>query len=202
MIDLYMFATPNCWKVSIMLEEMGLPYAVKWVKIREGEQNSPEYRAICPMGKVPVLVENGAAKTTVYGSPGILLYLADRADKLMPKSGKARAEVEEWLGFALTDLGMAINGRARFRNLQDAQYQSAIEVFEKDIDRCMKRMDERLGQSDYLAGAYSVADIAAIPFVGGPRREPERLAKFPNVRRWAEALEARPQVKKGLRTEP
>lgn len=199
MIDLYMFATPNCWKASIMLEEMGVPYNVRWVKIREGEQNTPEFRAICPIGKVPVLIED---KTTVYGSPGILLYLADKSEKLMPKSGKARAETEEWLGFSLTDLGMAVNGRARLRNLQDAKYQSAIDVFETDIDRCYKRMDERLANSDYLAGAYSVADIAALPFVGGPRREPERLAKFANVRRWVESLEARPQVKKGLRTEP
>lgn len=204
MIDLYMFATPNCWKVSIALEEMELPYTVHWTNIREGAQNTPEFRAISPIGKVPVIVDGGgdggAAK--VYSSPAILFYLAEKTGKLMPALGAARAEALEWTMFALSDIGMAFNGRNRFKFLLPEQDEYAIANFQGEIERYLALMDDRLADRQYLLGDYSIADIAAFPFMGGPRRDDELLARFPNVRRWVDAIEARPAVKKGLRTEP
>ena len=204
-----MFATPNCWKASIALEEMELAYTVHWIDIREGAQNAPEFRAISPIGKVPVIVDGdvdgssdgGAAR--VYGSSAILFYLAEKTGKLMPQGrGAARAEALEWTMFALSDIAMAFNGRNRFKFLLPEQDQYAIDNFQGEIERYLARMNDRLADRQFLLGDYSIADIAAFPFMGGPRRDDGLLAKFPGVRRWVDAIEARPAVKKGLRTEP
>ncbi len=204
MIDLYMFATPNCWKASIALEEMELPYTVHWINIREGAQNTPEFRAISTISKVPAIVDGsgdgGAAR--VYGSPAILFYLAEKTGKLMPASGAVRAEALDWTMFALSDIGMAFNGRNRFKFLLPEQDEYAIDVFQGEIERYLAYMNDRLADRQFLLGDYSIADIAAFPFMGGPRRDDELLARFPAVRRWVDAIEARPAVKKGLRTEP
>ena len=205
MIDCYMFATPNCWKVSITLEELELPYTVHWINIREDAQNTVEFKAISPIGKVPVIVDgdgNGEA-AKVYGSPAILFYLAEKTGKLMPQGGGAkRAEALEWTMFALSDIGMAFNGRNRFKFLLPEQDEYAINNFQGEIERYLALMEDRLADHQFLLGDYSIADIAAFPFLGGPRRDDELLAKFPSVKRWGDAIEARPATQRGLRTEP
>jgi GST-like protein len=205
MIDCYMFATPNCWKVSITLEELELPYTVHWINIREDAQNTVEFKAISPIGKVPVIVDgdgNGEA-AKVYGSPAILFYLAEKTGKLMPQGGGAkRAEALEWTMFALSDIGMAFNGRNRFKFLLPEQDEYAINNFQGEIERYLALMEDRLADHQFLLGDYSIADIAAFPFLGGPRRDDELLAKFPGVKRWVDAIEARPATQRGLRTEP
>jgi glutathione S-transferase len=205
MIDCYMFATPNCWKVSITLEELELPYTVHWINIREDAQNTVEFKAISPIGKVPVIVDgdgNGEA-AKVYGSPAILFYLAEKTGKLMPQGGGAkRAEALEWIMFAISDIGMAFNGRNRFKFLLPEQDEYAINNFQGEIERYLALMEDRLADHEFLLGDYSIADIAAFPFLGGPRRDDELLAKFPGVKRWVDAIEARPATQRGLRTEP
>jgi glutathione S-transferase len=205
MIDCYMFATPNCWKVSITLEELELPYTVHWINIREDAQKTVEFKAVSPIGKVPVIVDgdgNGEA-AKVYGSPAILFYLAEKTGKLMPQGGGAkRAEALEWIMFAISDIGMAFNGRNRFKFLLPEQDEYAINNFQGEIERYLALMEDRLADHEFLLGDYSIADIAAFPFMGGPRRDDELLAKFPSVKRWVDAIEARPATQRGLRTEP
>ena len=205
MIDLYMFATPNCWKTSIMLEEVGLPYTHHWINIRVGEQDAPDFRAISPIGRVPVLIDpdgDGDEPVNIYGSAAILFYLAEKTGRLMPSGGRERAEAWEWLMFSFSDIYMAFNGRNRFKFLLPEVDEYAVANFQGEIERYLAFMNDRLADREYLLGDYSIADIAAFPFMGGPRRDDELLAKFPGVRRWVDAIEARPAAQRGLRTEP
>ncbi len=197
MTDLYMFATPNCWKASIMLEEAGVPYTVKWINLRERQNVTPEFLAKCPIAKVPYLDDDGIG---VYSSAAILLYVAEKTGKLMPKSGKPRAEALEWLMFALTDLTNSWVYRNRFKNMLPEKDAYAIELFEKDHARILAHAEKRLADRAFLCGEFSAADIAAFPQVGGPYRDKELLKAYPNLTRWADAIEARPAVKRGLRT--
>lgn len=198
MAILHMFATPNCWKASIMLEEAGMDYSVNWINLRERENMSDAYRAKAPFGKVPCLEDDG---NNVYGSGAIILYVAEKAGKLMPAAGAARAEALDWFMYATTDLTNSWVYRNRFRNMLPEKDEYAIGLFEADHARALGHAEDRLGTNEYLCGdAITIADIAAFPQVGGPLRDGELLKDYPNLVRWADTLEARPRVQKGLIT--
>ena len=207
MMDLYMFMTANSWRCSIALEELELPFTVRWINLRERENMKPEYLAKNPLGRVPMIEDSDGPDGTpvsIYTSPAILIYAAEKAGRLFPVGGNARAVALEWLMFAVTDLGMAFDFRFRYETLLprrgDAPDPYAIEDTGGLVARYMTRAEQRLGEAEYFAGDYSIADIAVIPFVAGLRAEPEFLDPYPNVRRWADRVAARPAVQRGFRT--
>ena len=207
MMDLYMFMTANSWRCSIALEELELPFTVRWINLRERENMKPEYLAKNPLGRVPMIEDSDGPDGTpvsIYTSPAIVIYAAEKAGRLFPVGGNARAVALEWLMFAVTDLGMAFDFRFRYETLLprrgDAPDPYAIEDTGGLVARYMTRAEQRLGEAEYFAGDYSIADIAVIPFVAGPRAEPEFLDPYPNVRRWADRVAARPAVQRGFRT--
>ena len=209
MIDLYMFATGNSWRTSIALEELGLPYTVKWINLREGEQFKPPFQAKSPLGRLPVIEDHDGPDgkpMIVYSSPAILMYVAEKTGRLLPTKGRARATALEWLMFAVTDLGLAFDFRFRYQTMLprrgDAPDEYAIKDLQGLVDRYCARLDQRLAQSRYMADDYSIADIASIVFLGGPRADPALLSRYPNIRRWVDELTARPAVKRGFRLEP
>ncbi len=172
MIDLYMFMTANSWRASIALEDLEFPFAVKWINLRERENMKPEFLAKNPLGRVPMIEDSDGPDGTpvsVYTSPAILLYAAEKAGGLLPRRGDTPDP------YAIADTGAL-------------------------VERYMTRAEQHLGESEYFAGAYSIADIAVIPFVAGPRAEPAFLDPYPNVRRWADQVAARPAVQRGFRT--
>ncbi|HEY5607207.1 MAG TPA: glutathione S-transferase family protein [Alphaproteobacteria bacterium] len=199
MIDLYMFATPNCWRAAITLEELGVKYAVKWIDLMNRGNTAPEYLKKNPVAKVP-LIEDSETGAQVYGSLAIQLYLADRAGKLLPKSPKERGEALDWLMFVGTDLCNAMSNVTRFKLFVKPTNEEALKIFNDDVDRFLKVADERLHGRDWFCGDFSVVDIAAAAYLAGPRNVDAMLAKFPNVKRWSDKAKARPAVQRGLIT--
>lgn len=197
MITLYTFPTPNGWRASVALEEMGLAYDVRTIDLTKGEQLASDFLAINPLGKIPALVEDGEA---VFGSTAILYYLADTRGRLMPKDAAGRRHAHTWMAFAASDFGPTL-GAAYFFRFRTAEPQPvAIERFASETRRCYQALEGRLAVAEYLAGAeYSIADIASFAFVaGGAAARPDLFDERPNLRRWHDAIAARPAVQRGM----
>src|SRR4051812_10366789 len=198
MYDLYVFTTPNCWKTTILAEELGEKYNCKTVALPKHENQKPEYKQLSITGKVPAIYDHDT-QGSVYGSAAIVVYLADKYGKLLPKTGKARGEVLEWTMFAQTDLGVAFNTWNKFANRLPVKNQFAIDESWSEVARFAKTADERLGQAEFLGGKdYSIADISALPFVAGPRKNPKLMEEHRNLARWVAQCEARAGVKSGF----
>jgi len=200
MIQLYTWDTPNGKKVSIMLEEIGLPYEVHPVNLRQGEQMKPEYLAINPNNKIPAIIDTdgpGGKPFTLFESGAILMYLAEKTGKLWPQDLRKRYEVIQWLMFQMGGVG-PIFGQANFFFRLQEKVPYAIERFRKEALRLYNVLDKELGQREYLAGEYSIADIATYPWVWRHEVHQVKLEEFPNVKRWFDALSARPAVKRGM----
>jgi GST-like protein len=200
MIQLYTWDTPNGKKVSIMLEEVGLPYEVHPVNLRQGEQMKPEYLAINPNKKIPAIIDTdgpGGKPFTLFESGAILMYLAEKTGKLWPQDLRKRYEVIQWLMFQMGGVG-PIFGQANFFFRLQEKVPYAIERFRKEALRLYNVLDKELGQREYLAGEYSIADIATYPWVWRHEVHQVKLEEFPNVKRWFDALSARPAVKRGM----
>ncbi len=198
MYDLYVFTTPNCWKTTILAEELGEPYTCKTVTLAKHENQTPEFKKISPTGKVPAIVDHDTGGA-VYGSAAILVYLADKYGKFLPKSGKERGEVLDWAMFGLTDLGVAFNTWNKFANRLPVKNQFSIDESWNEVVRFFKAADEQLGKNEFLAGkSYSIADISIFPFVGGARKNAQLLDENKNLARWVAQMEARPGVKSGI----
>ncbi len=200
MIQLYTWDTPNGKKVSIMLEEVGLPYEVHPVNLRQGEQMKPEYLAINPNNKIPAIIDTdgpGGKPFTLFESGAILMYLAEKTGKLWPQDMRKRYEVIQWLMFQMGGVGPMFGQANFFFRLQE-KVPYAIERFRKEALRLYGVMDKELGQREYLAGEYSIADIATYPWVWRHEVHQVKLEEFPNVKRWFDALSARPAVKRGM----
>jgi GST-like protein len=206
MIDAYVFTTPNGFKALIGLEEFGLPYTTYWVDITKGQQMAPEFLAINPNNKIPAIVDRGGAdgKTvTVFESGAVLLYLAEKTGKLLPKSGPARYEALEWIFFNAAGPGPIIGQLGYFSKFAPEKVPPAIERFTKETERLLRVLDKRLEQVPYLAGEFSIADImnltwprAAKTFIGMD------LGAYPHLSRWITELEDRPAVKRALAMAP
>jgi GST-like protein len=198
MYDLYVFTTGNSWKTTILAEELGEPYKCHAVVLPKGEAQKPEFLKVSPLGKVPAIVDQDTGGS-VYGSAAIMVYLADKYGKFLPKAGKARGDALDWAMFSLTDLGVAFNVWNKFANRLPTKDQFAIDESWTEVARFVKAADERLAKNEYLAGSeYTIADMGSIPFLGGPRKNAKLLEGHKNVARWVAQLEARPGVQRGF----
>ena len=200
MIQLYTWDTPNGKKVSIMLEEIGLPYEVHPVNLQKGEQFTPEYLAINPNNKIPAIVDPdgpGGEPFKLFESGAILMYLAEKSGKLCPQETRKRYAVIQWLMFQMGGVGPMFGQANHFFRLQE-KVPYAIERFRKEALRLYGVLDKELGQREYLAGEYSIADIATYPWVWRHDVHQVKLEEYPNVKRWYDAIAARPAVKRGM----
>ncbi|MBK3778493.1 glutathione S-transferase [Azospirillum brasilense] len=202
MITLYTFASPNGQKASILLEELGLTYKVHKVDLVAGEGRQPDYLAVSPIGKIPAVVEDlpGGRKRRLFGSGAILLHYAERTGRLLPDDEDERAEAMSWLMLGVSDLGPSGLSKFRFAVMAPEKIPYAIDYFKGELQRIHAAMEERLGGSEYLAGGtYSIADLACFPFVAvAAKAEGNVLDRYPNLKRWHDAVAERPAVKRGM----
>jgi GSH-dependent disulfide-bond oxidoreductase len=200
MIDLYFFPTPNGQKVSIYLEEAGLPYNVIEVNIGKGEQFEPKFLEISPNNKIPAMVDHegpGGEPIAVFESGAMLIYLAEKTGKFMPGGVRGRTEVIQWVMFQMGTVGPMLGQANHFRNYAPEKLQYAIDRYTNESRRIFNVMDKRLSNHDYLAGDYSIADMAAWPWVV-TRKKSGELDEFANLSRWVNAIGERPAVKRGM----
>ncbi len=203
MIDLHTAATPNGFKVSIALEELALPYRVVPIDLRRGAQFAPDFLAISPNNKIPAIVDHDAADLALFESGAILVYLAEKTGKLLPKTGVARYAAFQWLFFQVGGTGPMLGQAHHFRNYAPEKIQYAIDRYTNEGKRLFGVLDRRLSAATYLAGdEYTIADIANLPWLVGYARLGIDIADFPHLGRWMEALKTRPAVQKGLATPP
>ena len=202
MIDLYYWPTPNGHKITIFLEETGLEYKVVPINIRKGEQFAPEFLKISPNNRMPAIVDSdgpGGKPFSLFESGAILLYLAEKTGKLMPSEMRARYRVVEWLMFQMANVGPMLGQAGHFRNAAPEKIPYAIERYTNESRRLFNVLDKRLAEASYVAGDYSIADIATYPWVvAALKAQPEQLDTRPNLKRWIDAISARPAVQKGM----
>lgn len=204
MIELYTWGTPNGHKASIMLEECRLPYELIPINIGSGAQNDLAFRAINPNGKIPAIVDHeDAERVTVIESGAILVYLAEKAGCLLPSQGQNRADAFAWTFWQVGGLGPMVGQWLHFLRAAPEPNRYAIDRYAKEVDRLLHVLELRLASADYLAGDYSIADVAnftwsraAIRFVEA--EEQGSASRYPAVRRWITTIEARPHVVAGL----
>jgi GSH-dependent disulfide-bond oxidoreductase len=201
MIDLYTWGTPNGRKVSIMLEELGLPYKTHAINIGKDDQFKPEFIAITPNSKIPAIVDpdGPGGKLPLFESGAILIYLAEKHGKFLPKDPRARAITMQWLMFQMGGVGPMFGQTHHFlRNAkEDVPY--GKQRYHAETKRLYGVMNKRLGEAKYLAGdEYTIADIATFPWVSRYEWHQVDLNEFPNVKRWFDEIAARPAVKKGM----
>ena len=202
MIDLYTWTTPNGRKVSIMLEELALPYRVHPINIGQGEQFKPEYVSINPNSKIPSIVDPegpDGGPITMMESGAILIYLADKTGKLMPASVRDRMVALQWLMFQMGGVGPIFGQVHHFLRAAKEQVPYAIERYTRETRRLYGVLNERLKDREFLADGYSVADIATYPWVARYEWHKTDLNDFPHVKRWFDAISARPAVKRGMK---
>ena len=202
MIDLYTWTTPNGRKVSIMLEELGLPYRVHPIDISKGNQFKPEYVAINPNSKIPAIADSEGpdrAPIRMMESGAILIYLADKTGKLLPQSGAARYATLEWLMFQMGGVGPIFGQVHHFLRAAKEPVPYAIERYTKETRRLYGVLNAHLAREQYLAGDYSIADIATYPWVARHEWHKTDLNEFPHVKRWFDAISSRPAVQRGMK---
>jgi GST-like protein len=205
MIDLYTWTTPNGRKISIMLEELGLPYRVHAINIGKDDQFKPDYVKINPNSKIPSIVDPegpDGKSISMMESGAILIYLADKTGKLLAKNGRARYEALQWLMFQMGGVGPMFGQVHHFLRAAKEQVPYAIERYGKETKRLYGVLNDRLKDSSYLAGDYSIADIATYPWVSRHEWHKTDLNDFPHVKRWFDAISARPAVQKGMNVPP
>ena len=200
MIQLYTWGTPNGKKASIMLEEIGMPYEVHPINIGQGDQFKPEYLAINPNNKIPSIIDPdgpGGKPFTLIESGAILMYLAEKSGKLWPADMRQRYTVLQWLMFQMGGVGPMF-GQANYFYRLEEKIPFAIERFHKEALRLYGVLQKALGQSEFLAGEYSIADIATYPWVWRHEMHHVKLEDFPSVKRWYDNISDRPAVKRGM----
>src|SRR5262245_9133326 len=202
MIELYTWGTPNGRKVSAMLEEVGLPYNVHTIDIGKGDQFTPAYVAINPNSKIPAIVDTDGFEGKPYSlfeSGAILVYLAGKTGKLLPPTTRDKYTALQWLMFQMGGVGPIFGQVHHFIRAAKVEVPYAIERYVKEKDRLYGVLDRRLGDAPYLAGdEYTIADIATYPWVARYEWHKTDLSRFPNVKRWFDAIAARPAVQRGM----
>ncbi|MAW87128.1 MAG: glutathione S-transferase [Phyllobacteriaceae bacterium] len=201
-IALYYWPTPNGWKITIMLEELGVPHDLHFVDILKGEQFEPDFLAISPNNRMPAIVDPEGPDGTpvsVFESGAILQYLGRKFGRFYPAGERARIEVEQWLFWQVGGLGPMCGQAHHFRGYAPEQVPYAIERYTNEVNRLYGVMNRRLADRDFLAGDYSIADMACIGWVKPYKRQGQDLDDFPNVKRWFETMMARPAVERGIR---
>ena len=201
MIDVYSWPTPNGHKVHIMLEECGLPYAVHAVDIGAGEQFKPEFLAISPNNKIPAIVDPDGPDgrpISLFESGAILLYLAGKTGRFLPADVRGRYVALQWLMFQMGGLGPMLGQAHHFRIYAKEKIEYAINRYTNEAKRLYGVMDKRLGEAPHFAGDYGIADMAIYPWTRSHANHGVELAEYPNVKRWFEAVSARPAVQRGV----
>jgi len=201
MIDLYTWSTPNGYKAQIMLEETGLDYRLHPVNLQEGEQHEHEYLAVNPNAKIPAIIDSdgpGNEPISLFESGAILLYLAEKSGRFLPADPRGRWQAIEWLMFQMGGVGPMLGQAGYFRNRAPEAIPSVIERFTSEAGRLYGVVDRRLADCGFLAGEYSIADIACFPWLRVYERVGVEITDHPNVARWLETITARPAVQRGL----
>jgi GST-like protein len=200
MIDVYTWTTPNGYKPLIMLEEIDLPYRVVPIDIGRGDQFREEYLKLNPNNKIPTIVDRegpDGRPITLFESGAILIYLADKAGRLLPPTPRERYVVLQWLMFQMGGLGPMLGQAHHFRRFAPEPIPYAIERYTNEAARLYRVLDRRLGESAYLAGDYSIADVASFPWIRSHEMQGQSLDDYPNVKRWFGAIAARTAVQRG-----
>ena len=204
MIDLYYAPTPNGWKISIMLEECELPYKLIPVNLGKGDQFKPDFLKISPNNRIPVIVDNegpSGEEVSVFESGAILMYLGEKTGKFFPKLPLERVKVLEWLFWQVGGLGPMAGQVSHFVNYAPnfpGDHSYSEKRYKNEYDRLLGVMNNVLDERDFLAGDYSIADMACFPWVTAYKRYEVDLDKFSNVRRWFDTIKRRPAVRKGI----
>jgi GST-like protein len=200
MIDLYYWTTPNGHKITIFLEETGLEYKIIPVNISKGDQFKPEFLEISPNNRMPAIVDHapagGGAPIPVFESGAILLYLAEKTGKFIASDLRGRVAVLEWLMWQMGGLGPMLGQNHHFNLYAPEKIPYAINRYVNETSRLYQVLDNRLKGREYVAGPYSIADMACYPWIVPWKRQQQDLEKFPNLKRWFEAIRARPAVVK------
>lgn len=202
MIDVHFWPTPNGHKITVFLEEAGVRYRLVPVDIGRGAQFAPEFLAISPNNRMPAIVdhepEGGGEPVAVFESAAILVYLADKTQKLCPRDVRGRKTVLEWLAWQVANVGPAMGQLGHFKNYADVKIPYAIERFENEVHRLYGVLDHRLEGREFVADAYSIADIALFPWIRLHDGYGLGVGEFPNVAAWIQRIAARPAVARGL----
>jgi len=198
MLDLYYWTTPNGHKITIFLEETALRYKVMPVNIGKGEQFKAEFLAVSPNNRIPAIVDHAPAEggkpISLFESGAILLYLADKAGKFVARDLRGRTETIQWLFWQMGNLGPMAGQNNHFSNYAVEKLPYAIDRYRNEVNRLYGVLDKRLADSAFLAGDYSIADMASYPWIVPYERQGQKLEDFPNLKRWFEAIRARPAV--------
>jgi GST-like protein len=200
-IDLYYWPTPNGYKISIMLEECQLPYTMIPVNLFKGEQFKPDFLKISPNNRMPAIVDPtgpGRRPISLFESGAILQYLGRKAGKFYPSEERARAEVEQWLFWQVGGLGPMAGQLNHFKHYPKERLPYAIKRYEDEVNRLYGVMNIRLKDREFLAGKYSIADMACFGWANLWERQGQDINQFPHVKRWLETVKARPAVQRGV----
>tara|TARA_R110002095_G_scaffold35079_1_gene33139 strand:+ start:11260 stop:11955 length:696 start_codon:yes stop_codon:yes gene_type:complete len=201
MIDLYYWPTPNGWKISIALEEMGLEYRVIPVNIGKGEQFEPDFLKISPNNRMPAIIDqdpaDGGDPISVFETGAILIYLAEKIGQFMPADVRGRKEVIEWLMWQMGGLGPMLGQNGHFKFYAPEKIPYAQERYSTEALRLFDVLNKRLEGRDFICGDYSIADMACWPWIITYKRQEIDLGEFPNIRRWYDNLKARPALRRG-----
>ncbi|AFZ24681.1 glutathione S-transferase [Cylindrospermum stagnale PCC 7417] len=196
MIELYYWATPNGHKITIFLEEAGLPYKIIPVNIGAGDQFKPEFLKISPNNRIPAIVDNepatGGAPISVFESGAILLYLAEKTGKFIPQDLPGRVEVLQWLFWQIGGLGPMAGQNHHFNQYAPEKIEYAINRYVKETGRLYAVLNKRLADREFVAGDYSIADMAIYPWIAPYERQNQKLEDFPALQHWFEAIKVRP----------
>ena len=202
MIDLYTAATPNGHKVSIALEELALPYTLKVLDLAKNEQKLPAFLAINPNGRIPAIVDRAAGDFAVFESGACLMYLAEKTGQLMPTDPQGRSRVVQWLMFQMGGVGPMMGQANVFYRYFPEKIPAAIDRYQGESKRLLRVLDGHLQQHEYLAGDYSIADIAHWAWVRTHRWSGVEIDDLPHLQRWLEAIRTRPAVQRGINAPP
>lgn len=200
MIDLYYWTTPNGHKVLIFLEEAGVPHRVLPVNISKGEQFAPDFLRIAPNNRIPAIVDtapaDGGAPISIFESGAILQYLAEKTGQFLSADVRGRVEIMQWLFWQMGGLGPMAGQNHHFVQYASQSIPYAMDRYVNETNRLYGVLDKRLSERDYIAGDYSIADMAAYPWIVPHRRQKQNLDEFPHLKRWFGAIGARPAVKR------
>lgn len=203
MIDLYTAATPNGWKISIALEELGLSYTVYPLSFSKQEQKAESYLKINPNGRIPAIVDRGNDDFAVFESGAILIYLAEKTGRLMPKNAKGRSQVIQWLMFQMAGIGPMMGQANVFLRYAPEKIPYAIDRYQREVRRLFEVLERQLDANEYIAGdEYSIADIAHWAWISGYEWSGVNLDGLPNLTRWMYGIGERPAVKRGRAVPP
>lgn len=198
MIELLTSETPNGWKISITLEELGLPYEVKHIRLSQRQQKEDWYLKLNPNGRIPTIIDHDNDNFVVFESGAIMIYLAEKTGKLMPSDQKGRSLVIQWLMFQMGNLGPMMGQANVFYRYAPEKIPYAIERYQRESRRLLEVLDTRLKDNDYLAGDYSIADIANFSWARGAHWGGIDTTGLDSLQRWLDQIAERPAVQKGL----